>query len=207
MTVITIEAGVLDATLSNQAPFDQSDELALVERLRARDQSALDTLYERYSKVVYAIALRVVGQPADAEDVVVDSFWQVWQQAANYDVSRGQLRTWIVTIARSRALDRLRVLRRSPLAEAEEVDMLGREVVADDDPEQAAWLSQKSYIVRSAMAALPREQRQALELAYYHGFSQSEVAQRLGEPLGTIKTRIRLGMMKLREQLQVLQGH
>ncbi|MBL8207918.1 MAG: sigma-70 family RNA polymerase sigma factor [Blastocatellia bacterium] len=197
----------MDATLSNQAPFDQSDELALVERLRARDQSALDTLYERYSKVVYAIALRIVGQPADAEDVVVDSFWQVWQQAANYDVSRGQLRTWIVTIARSRALDRLRVLRRSPLAEAEEVDVLGREVVADDDPEQAAWLSQKSSIVRSAMAALPREQRQALELAYYHGFSQSEVAQRLGEPLGTIKTRIRLGMMKLREQLQVLQGH
>lgn len=207
MTVITIEAGVLDANLSNQVPFDQSDEFALVERLRARDQSALDTLYERYSKVVYAIALRIVGQPADAEDVVVDSFWQVWQQAANYDVSRGQLRTWIVTIARSRALDRLRVLRRSPLAEAEEVDVLGREVVAADDPEQAAWLSQKSSIVRSAMAALPREQRQALELAYYHGFSQSEVAQRLGEPLGTIKTRIRLGMMKLREQLQVLQGH
>ena len=196
-----------DANLSNQSPFDPSDELALVERLRARDQAALETLYERYSGVVHAVALRIIGQPADAEDVVVDSFWQVWQQATSYDATRGQLRTWIVTIARSRALDRLRVLRRSPLAEAEEVNVAGREVVADDNPEQAAWLSQKSAIVRAAMAGLPREQRQALELAYYHGLSQSEVAERLGEPLGTIKTRIRLGMMKLREQLQSLQGH
>lgn len=196
-----------DANLSNPSPFDSSDELALVERLRARDQAALDTLYERYSGVVHAVALRIIGQPADAEDVVVDSFWQVWQQAASYDASRGQLRTWIVTIARSRALDRLRVLRRSPLAEAEEVNVAGREVVGGDDPEQAAWLSQRSAIVRAAMAGLPREQRQALELAYYHGLSQSEVAERLGEPLGTIKTRIRLGMMKLREQLQSLQGH
>jgi RNA polymerase sigma-70 factor (ECF subfamily) len=198
---------VLDANLSNQSPFDSADELRLVERLRAQDQTALDTLYERYSKVVYAIALRIIGQAADAEDVVVDSFWQVWQQAASYDASRGQLRTWIVTIARSRALDRLRALRRSPLADAEEVDVAGREVVADDDPEQAAWLAQQSSIVRTALASLPREQREALELAYYHGLSQSEVAERLGEPLGTIKTRIRLGMMKLREQLQVLQGH
>jgi RNA polymerase sigma-70 factor (ECF subfamily) len=207
MTVITVEAGVLDANLSNQSPFDSADELRLVERLRAQDQTALDTLYERYSKVVYAIALRIIGQAADAEDVVVDSFWQVWQQAASYDASRGQLRTWIVTIARSRALDRLRALRRSPLADAEEVDVAGREIVADDDPEQAAWLAQQSSIVRTALASLPREQREALELAYYHGLSQSEVAERLGEPLGTIKTRIRLGMMKLREQLQVLQGH
>jgi RNA polymerase sigma-70 factor (ECF subfamily) len=198
---------VLDANLSNQSPFDAADELRLVERLRAQDQTALDMLYERYSKVVYAIALRIIGQTAEAEDVVVDSFWQVWQQAASYDASRGQLRTWIVTIARSRALDRLRALRRSPLADAEEVDVAGREIAADDDPEQAAWLSQQSAIVRTALASLPREQREALELAYYHGLSQSEVAERLGEPLGTIKTRIRLGMMKLREQLQVLQGH
>ena len=196
-----------DANLSNQSPFDLSDEFKLVERLRARDQAALDTLYERYSSIVYAIALRIIGQPADAEDVVVDSFWQVWQQAENYDVSRGQLRSWIVTIARSRALDRLRMLRRSPLADAEEVNVAGREMMTDDNPEQAAWLSQKSALVRAAMASLPREQRQALELAYYQGFSQSEVAERLGEPLGTIKTRIRLGMMKLREQLQSLRGH
>lgn len=195
-----------EANLSNESPFDPVDELRLVERLRARDQMALDTLYERYSKVVYAIALRIIGQPADAEDVVVDSFWQVWQQAESYDPTRGQLRAWIVTIARSRALDRLRVLRRSPLAEAEEVNVAGREIVANDDPEQSAWLSQQSSIVRGALAALPHEQRQALELAYYHGLSQSEVAERLGEPLGTIKTRMRLGMMKLREQLQVLQG-
>ena len=99
-----------DANLSNHPTFDPSDEVQLVERLRARDQAALDTLYERYSSIVHAVALRIIGQPADAEDVVVDSFWQVWQQAENYDASRGQLRTWIVTIARSRALDRWRTL-------------------------------------------------------------------------------------------------
>lgn len=188
-----------------QPSFDPTGDQELIVRLRAQDQSALNLLYERYSGVVYALALRIIGQSADAEDIVVDSFWQVWQQAANYDVSRGQLRSWIVTIARSRALDRLRVIRRTPTVDSEEADNARRVLASDDNPEQETWQAEQSAIVSAALAALPKEQREALELAYYQGLSQSEVAARLGEPLGTIKTRIRLGMMKLREQLSHLQ--
>ena len=188
-----------------QPLFDPTGDQELIVRLRAQDQSALNLLYERYSGVVYALALRIIGQSADAEDIVVDSFWQVWQQAANYDVSRGQLRGWIVTIARSRALDRLRVIRRAPTVDSEEADNARRILASDDNPEQETWEAEQSSIVRAALAALPKEQREALELAYYQGLSQAEVAARLGEPLGTIKTRIRLGMMKLREQLSHLQ--
>ena len=188
-----------------QPSFDPTGDQELIVRLRAQDQSALNLLYERYSGVVYALALRIIGQSADAEDIVVDSFWQVWQQAANYDVSRGQLRSWIVTIARSRALDRLRVIRRTPTVDSEEADTARRVLASDDNPEQETWQAEQSAIVSAALAALPKEQREALELAYYQGLSQSEVAARLGEPLGTIKTRIRLGMMKLREQLSHLQ--
>jgi RNA polymerase sigma-70 factor, ECF subfamily len=187
--------------------FDSADEIQLVERLRAGDQTALNIVYDRYSGVVYALALRIIGQTAEAEDVVVDSFWQVWQQAANYDAARGQLRTWIVTIARSRALDRLRALRRAPTVSAEENFDIGAEASTEDDPEQQTWLAEQSVIVRQALATLPREQREALALAYYCGLSQSEVAEHLGEPLGTIKTRIRLGMIKLREQLYSLRAH
>lgn len=195
-----------DAIISNQSPFDSSDEIQLVARLRARDQAALNALYERYSNVVYAIAVRILGPAADAEDVVVDCFWQVWQQADNYDTSRGQLRTWIVTIARSRALDRLRAVRRAPVVSVDDEATFVAAAQAADNPEQEALLGQQAALVRQALGALPREQREALALAYYRGLSQSEIAAQLGEPLGTIKTRIRLGMMKLREQLQVLQA-
>ena len=196
-----------DPNLSNLLPFDPADELQLVERLRARDQVAMNTLYERYSNVVYAVAIRIVGQTAEAEDVVVDCFWQVWQQAASYDISRGQLRTWIVTIARSRALDRLRALKRSPIVSGDDELNPGTEARATDNPEQETWLGEQSTRIRQALKTLPYEQRQALALAYYRGLSQSEIAEQLGEPLGTIKTRIRLGMMKLREQLQALRVH
>ena len=179
-----------------------ADEPEIIARLRAKDQAALDLLYTRYSGLVYSLALRIVRQPADAEDVVIECFWQVWQQAADYNDERGQLRTWIVTITRSRALDRLRTMRRNPTDELEEFN----QPVADDNPEQETWQNEQSSIVRQALVSLPADQRQALELAYYHGLSQSEVAGKLGEPLGTIKTRMRLGMMKLRDQLRHLRG-
>jgi RNA polymerase sigma-70 factor, ECF subfamily len=179
-----------------------ADEPEIIVRLRAKDQAALDVLYERYSGLVYSLSLRIVRQPSDAEDVVIETFWQLWQQAADYNDERGQLRSWIVTIARSRALDRLRSMRRNPTAESEEFN----QPVADDNPEQETWMNEQSSIVRKALVSLPSDQRQALELAYYHGLSQSEVAGKLGEPLGTIKTRMRLGMMKLRDQLRHLRG-
>ena len=173
---------------------------------RARDQVAMNTLYERYSNVVYAVAVRIIGQTADAEDVVVDSFWQVWQQAGSYDASRGQLRAWIVTIARSRALDRLRALRRTPTVSSDDDLINLPDARATDNPEQDALGAEQSALIHQALATLPREQREALALAYYRGLSQAEIAEQLGQPLGTIKTRIRLGMMKLRDALTPLLG-
>lgn len=188
------------------SPFDLTDERQLIERLRARDQAAMNDIYERYSNVVYAVAVRIIGQTAEAEDVVVDSFWQVWQQAGSYDVARGQLRTWIVTIARSRALDRLRALRRTPTVSSDDDLISLPDARATDNPEQNAMVAEQSALIYQALATLPREQREALALAYYCGLSQAEIAEQLGQPLGTIKTRIRLGMLKLRTQLQALQG-
>lgn len=188
---------------SNLQP-DPSDELALIERLVARDQAALGALYDRYASVVYALAFKITGNSGEAEDVVVDSFWQVWQQAGRYDRTRGPVGAWVFTIARSRALDRLRALRRSPLVEPDEQAEAeaARRVAESDSPEQNAWLVEQSSLVRGALAELTPVQREAIELAFYHGLSHAEIAERLNQPLGTIKTRIRLGLMRMRERLK-----
>jgi RNA polymerase sigma-70 factor (ECF subfamily) len=192
---------VKDARSPSNLQLGPGDEQALMARLLARDQTALGALYDRYARVVYALALRITGSTAEAEDVVVDSFWQVWQQADRYDASRGQLGAWIFTIARSRALDRLRAMRRAPLARPDEQADAARRAAASDNPEENLWLTEQSALVRAALAELTPAQRAAIELAYYHGLSHAEIAERLGEPLGTVKTRIRLGLMKMRESL------
>ncbi len=192
-----------DARPQSTTQFGPSNEQALLERLLARDQTALSALYDCYAGVVYALAFRITSSTVEAEDVVVDTFWQIWQQADRYDRTRGQLGAWIFTIARSRALDRLRAMRRSPLieqdlrAEAE----AAQHAAASESPEQMLWLTEQSAFVRAALAELTPVQRQAIEMAYYQGLTHTEIAERLGEPLGTIKTRIRLGLMKMREHL------
>ncbi len=192
-----------DARPQSTTQSSPSNEQALLERLLARDQTALSALYDRYAGVVYALAFRITSSTVEAEDVVVDTFWQIWQQADRYDRTRGQVGAWIFTIARSRALDRLRARRRSPLTEQDpraEAEAAQR-AVASDSPEQALWLHEQSALVRAALVELTPVQRQAIELAYYQGLTHTEIAERLGEPLGTIKTRIRLGLMKMREHL------
>jgi RNA polymerase sigma-70 factor (ECF subfamily) len=171
--------------------------------LLRREQTALSALYDRYAGVVYALALRITSSTVEAEDVVVDTFWQIWQQADRYDHTRGQLGAWIFTIARSHALDRLRTIRRSPLTkpDAQAEIEAARRAAPSDSAEQNLWLTEQSALVGAALGELTLVQRQAIELAYYHGLSHTEIAERLGEPLGTIKTRIRLGLMKLRELL------
>ena len=192
-----------DARLQSTLQPDSSDEQALCERLLARDQTALSALYDRYASVVYALALRITSSTVEAEDVVIDTFWQIWQQADRYDQTRGSFGAWLFTIARSRALDRLRARQRSPLTEPNqraEAEAAQR-AASNDSPEQNLWAAEQSALVRAALAELTPAQRQAIELAYYHGLSHTEIAERLSEPLGTIKTRIRLGLMKMREHL------
>jgi RNA polymerase sigma-70 factor (ECF subfamily) len=182
------------------------DDAALVARMSAGDERALGALYDRWSSAAYSLAVHVVRDPGEAEDVVEDTFWQAWRQAARYEPTRGGVSTWLMTIARSRALDRLRALRRS----REEVVPLSpaAEAVAADaaTPAAAAELSERATLVAAALQELPREQREALELAYYGGLSQTEIAERTGQPLGTVKTRMRLAMQKLRGRLMVLGG-
>jgi RNA polymerase sigma-70 factor (ECF subfamily) len=172
-----------------------------VELLRAvagGDEAALSELYNRYRLILFGLLLRILHSRAEAEDCLQDVFLQVWRQAKGFDEARGRPFTWLVTMARSRAIDRLRALSsRDRTAQG-----AARETIEEtSDAVTDAIRSEQSAAVRAALDALPPEQRLVLELAYFEGLTQSEIAARLDQPLGTIKTRTRSGMMKLKEAL------
>jgi len=158
------------------------------------DSAALRALYDTCSGRALSIAYRVLGTRSEAEEVVQETFVQVWRQAASYDASRGGATAWIATIARSRALDRLRTRAAGEraVARSEEPDPPAQ----PSPPELAAQRELRTQVI-AALGALPQEQRSAIELAYYEGLSHTEIAARLGDPLGTVKTRVRLGLAKL----------
>ncbi|HYN85127.1 MAG TPA: sigma-70 family RNA polymerase sigma factor [Pyrinomonadaceae bacterium] len=180
---------------------EQSDaaEAALIERVARGDESAFAPLYDRYSPILFGLLLRILRDRPEAEDCLQEVFLQIWQRAPSFDPARGRPFTWLVTLARSRAIDRLRSTgaraRTEQAAVAEQTD-----VIADADAE--AFRSEQGAFVRGALAEIPEEQRRALLLAYFEGLSQSEIAARLGQPLGTVKTRMRTGLMRLRELLR-----
>jgi RNA polymerase sigma-70 factor (ECF subfamily) len=150
---------------------------------------------------VYGIALRVLRNEADAEEVTSDVYLQVWRNAATFDSTRGSVNAWLTMLARSRSIDRLRARNRGQREET--LDTIANFPAAGGTPEAASWLGQQRARVRAAMQFLSPEQREVIELAYFSGLTQSELAERLQQPLGTVKTRIRLGMIKLRERLQL----
>ncbi|HKV50670.1 MAG TPA: sigma-70 family RNA polymerase sigma factor [Gemmatimonadaceae bacterium] len=179
----------------------------LLHRIAGGDQRALGALYDRQVTLVHSLAVRLLGDADDAEDVVEETFWQVWRQASRYDASRGSVPTWLCSIARSRALDLLRSAKRRPERLASLTDDDDHDVAVASpnvSPLGAAEQSEQRVLVRSALNELPPEQRESIELAYFGGLSQSEIAERTGQPLGTIKTRVRLAMTKLRARLSVL---
>jgi RNA polymerase sigma-70 factor (ECF subfamily) len=183
-------------------PTQVSDDQELVARMRAGDQLALARFYDRWSRPAYALVLQMVRDPDDADDVLESAFYQAWRQADRYEPGRGTVATWILTIVRSRALDRLRArrrLREEPLVAGTDG---GAEfgVVARDGAEDA----ERRELVADALRTLPPEQREVVELAYFSGLSQTEIAERTGQPLGTVKTRTRLAGQKLRDRLAVL---
>ena len=183
------------------ASHDSSD-LALLERMRGGDESALASLYDRWCDRVNSLAVHLLRDARDAEDIVEETFWQAWRSAARYDAARGTVGAWLLTITRSRALDRIRAKRRRP--EDTTLDDVPETAAPGENAADAVVSDETGRIVRAAMAELPAEQRQALELAYFNGLSQSEIAEKTGQPLGTIKTRMRLAMNKLRERLASL---
>ena len=177
----------------------EADRDALRRMVRG-DQNALADVYDRHARLLYSLALRIVRRPSDAEDVLQEVFSQVWRQAGRYDMSRGTVVGWLVMLTRSRALDRLRRERGEP--PAADIDLATRDVV---DPGVGVDLqlvdAQQAARVRAALEALPDAQRIPLELAYYEGLSQSAIAARLDAPLGTIKTRMRQALIRLRDAL------
>jgi len=171
-----------------------------VRRCAKEETAALAKLYDESSAVVFAVAVRMVGNEADAEEVTLDTYTQLWRTASGYDPERGSVSAWLVTIARSRAIDKLRArTARTHLEDPLEGAAEPRATCAS--PEENSILNQRRRQVIAALDQLPADQRRALELAYFSGLAHAELAERLGQPLGTVKTRIRLGMMKMRELL------
>lgn len=178
----------------------------LVRRMAAGDESALGVLYDRWSPMLHSVARRIVTDPDDAEEVLEEAFWQAWRQAGRYEEGRGGVSTWLTMIVRSRALDRVRArgrLREDRWEERPERN-LGDVDREGDAPDAAAEQEERRRLIVAAVAQLPPEQRETVELAYFGGLSQTEIAERLGQPLGTVKTRARLALQKLRESLVVL---
>ncbi|HSC27744.1 MAG TPA: sigma-70 family RNA polymerase sigma factor [Vicinamibacterales bacterium] len=183
--------------------FESGDDAACVARVADGDGAAIAALYDAHARAVYSLALRIVGDEADAEDVLQEVFAQAWRQAQRYDPARGTAAAWLLNMARSRAIDRLRARRARPDSRATAAaDALDLELpAAVVDPGDALATSRDAARVRTALEALPLLQRLPIELAYFEGLTQSQIAERLEEPLGTIKTRIRLGLLKLRDVL------
>jgi len=182
---------------------------ALVERMAAGDERALGELYDRHGRTTYSLAVAIVRERADAEEVVADAFGQAWRTADHFDPGRGTVGAWLATITRTRALDLVRAQGRRARAlarAAQEGDAgvaapLGR---AGDAPDRGVERQEARRLVELSLAELPEPQRRVIELAYFGGLTQTEIAAELGEPLGTVKTRIRAGMEKLRGALAPL---
>jgi RNA polymerase sigma-70 factor (ECF subfamily) len=184
------------------APAHDPD-AALVRRMAAGDEQALAALYDRWHGAVFALALNVLGDGDEAEEVVEETFWQAWRQSARYADERGAVGCWLTIIARSRALDRLRARTRLNAAHgaASLSDPLAMADAHFPDPLREMEAAELRVTVRRALDTIPDEQRRTLEMAYFGGMSQSEIAAATGEPLGTVKTRTRLGLQRLRRVL------
>jgi RNA polymerase sigma-70 factor, ECF subfamily len=187
----------------------QTPDSALVAQVGAGDERALGELYDRYGGMAFSLACAIVVERADAEEVVADAFAQVWRSASGFEPARGSVPAWLATIVRTRALDLVRSRKRRArvLEEAAVVTDEGETLVltpTSESPDRSAEITEASTIVRKSLAELPPAQRRVIELAYFGGLSQSEIAAELSEPLGTVKTRMRAGMEKLRQALRPL---
>jgi RNA polymerase sigma-70 factor (ECF subfamily) len=181
--------------LSNAEPKEILPDSNLISSIRTGDQNAMAALYDRYSSIVYSVALRVLADTGAAEDTLQDVFMQLWRNPGAFDSSRGSLGAWLAVIARNRAIDALR--KRRPENNIEDVV-----ISVETDLASEADRSRSAEKVRSLLGGMPAAQRTALEMAYFEGLTHSEIASKTGEPLGTIKTRIRAGLAALRKAFQ-----
>lgn len=181
-------------------------DLGLLQRIAARDTAALAELYDRHSRLLFGLALRVMRDREEAEEVLQEAFLRVWTRAEIYDARVGAPLPWIVRVTRNCAFDRLRVRRVRAAVNAPAIDAAGAEAATPasgiQTPEAAVLDAEKRRTLNGALADIPAEQRQLIEAAFFEGYSHSELAQRFGLPLGTVKTRIRAGMIAMRRRLE-----
>jgi RNA polymerase sigma-70 factor (ECF subfamily) len=194
------------AALARMQPAaeSQAEDVESLRRVESGDQGAAAVLYDRHARALYSLILRILGDETEAEDVLQEVFVQAFRQAGRYDASRGVVAAWLLMMARSRAIDRLRARRSRVEGRTGEVQVLNDVPDAQPDVASALLDEERTRLVREALAELPLLQRMAIELAYYEGLSHTEIAERLEQPLGTVKTRIRLGLLKLRDVLKHL---
>jgi RNA polymerase sigma-70 factor, ECF subfamily len=171
------------------------EDSALLQRVRQGDQTAMAEVFDRYSRAVYSVALRILKDSGQAEDVVQEIFFQIWRNSESFVQGRGSLGAWLVVIARNRAIDLLR--RRKPTDSVEDV-VLASPVNLASEAEHNALIEKVQRVLRE----LPIEQQKSMELAFFEGLSHSEIAEKTGDPLGTVKTRIRLALISLRKAFQ-----
>jgi len=174
---------------------------AILRQIVARDPRGMEMLYDRYGGIAYALAVRVLGDAGAAEDVVQEAFFNIWRQGTSYDTSRGTVRTWLLTVVHHRAIDRIRSTRAKTRGDVAIDSMLSLQAKEDTWLTVAQGLEQER--VQAAVATLPPEQRQVVEMAYFAGLTHAEIAEHVGIPLGTVKGRMRLAVAKLRDALQV----
>ena len=180
----------------------EESQIRLLGRIAGRDRDALAELYDQTAAALFSLSLRIVGDPQEAEEVIQDVFVQLWEKAATFDPGLGSPFHWALSIARNRCIDRLRARQRRSRVFSDFSDPELPEMAADTAPARPGIEQDEITALRSAVGRLPRDQQQAIQMAFFGGMSHVEIAQSLEEPLGTIKARIRRGMLKLREDLQ-----
>jgi RNA polymerase sigma-70 factor (ECF subfamily) len=192
-------------TMSESVPRNARNDAELLAAMASGDEAAATALYDRHSATLMAVAFRLIRERADAESVVLESFTQAWRDAARFDASRGSVISWLLTIARTRSLDLLRSSARAARRAGGDLDEVPSEILtapaSAGDPGYDFDHGERQRAVAAALGQIPDNQSSAYEHAFFDGLSHSEIAERLSEPLGTIKTRIRLGMLKLRDAL------
>ena len=185
----------------NQVNYQDLTDLELLSRIGASDRDALAALYDRYGRRVFALAARILNDPATSEEVAQDVFLSIWRRGQSYSPDKGRFTTWLFSIAHNRTIDELRRRRRDRNREGEDVDGHLDIMSNDISPDDSAVAQDEYAQVRVALRSLPGEQREVVELSYFKGLTQAEIAEKTGQPLGTVKTRMRLALKKLRGAL------
>ena len=207
MAFMNLSSHALETTqqdgAARKAKFEDQDDLALIAAISEANPQALEALYDRYSAIVYRMALRIVKNQELAEDIVQEVFWRVWRRSGSFERERGRVAQWLFGIAHNLCIDELRPSRSRPLSVYEDVEHPLIQQLHDQriGVANTVWHGEQRRVIASALQKLPAAQRQAIELAYFSGMSHQEIAVKLDRPLGTIKTRVRLGLHKLKSLL------